>query len=67
VGKKLFRMTPAVAAVVPARISVWVSHGTTYIGYFKPSVLMNAVSAKMAGPGHMLDTKFHTIVEHAAH
>jgi uncharacterized protein (DUF302 family) len=67
VGKKLFSMNPAVAAVVPARISAWVSHGATYIGYFAPSALMGAISTKLAKPGHMLDMKFHTIVEQAAH
>lgn len=65
VGKKLFGMSPAVAAVVPARISVWVSDGTTYVGYFQPSALMEAISPKLAKPGHMLDMKFHKIVEEA--
>jgi len=66
-GKKLFSMNPAVAAVVPARISVWVSHGATYIGYFQPSSQMNAISGGLAKPGKMLDMKFHKIVEDAAH
>lgn len=66
VGKKLFSMNPAVAAVVPARISVWVSHGVTYIGYFKPSWQMGAISAGLAKPGMMLDMKFHKIAEEAA-
>lgn len=67
VGKKLFSINPAVAAVVPARISVWVSHGTTYIGYFQPSSQMSAISGGLAKPGKMLDMKFHKIVEDAAH
>lgn len=66
VGKKLFRMNAAVAAVVPARISVWVNDGATYIGYFAPSALLGAISGKLAKPGHMLNMKFHTIVEQAA-
>jgi len=65
VGKKLFGMNPAVAAVIPARISVWVSDGTTYVGYFKPSAQMGAISPKLAKPGEMLDMKFHKIVEDA--
>lgn len=67
VGKKLFSMNPAVAAVVPSRISVWVQSGTTYIGYFQPSSQMGAISAELAKPGKMLDMKFHKIAEDAAH
>ncbi len=66
VGKKLFSMNPAVAAVVPSRISVWANKGTTYIGYFKPSALMGAISPRLAMPGKMLDKKFHMIVWDAA-
>lgn len=65
VGKKLFSMNAAAAAVVPARISVWVNDGTTYVGYFQPSALMGAISPKLAKPGRMLDMKFHKIVEEA--
>lgn len=65
VGKELFSMNPAVAAVVPARISVWVTDGTTYVGYFKPSALMGAISAALEKPGHMLDMKFQKIVQEA--
>lgn len=65
VGKKLFGMSPAVAAVIPARISVWAEHGKTFIGYFRPSSLMDAISNKLAKPGKMLDMKFHQIVEQA--
>lgn len=67
VGKKLFGMSPSVAAVVPARISVWVDHGTTYIGYFKPSAQMGAISSELAKPGKMLDMKFQKIVQEASH
>lgn len=67
VGKKLFSMNPAAAAVVPARISVWVDHGSTYIGYFQPSSQMSAISAGLSKPGKMLDMKFHKIAEDAAH
>jgi uncharacterized protein (DUF302 family) len=66
VGKKLFGMSPAMAAVIPARISVWAEHGKTFIGYFKPSSLMGAISNKLSKPGMMLDMKFHQIVEQAA-
>ena len=65
VGKKLFSMNPAVAAVIPARISVWVGHGKTYVGYFKPSALMGAISNKLAKPGRILDKKFRMIVAQA--
>lgn len=65
VGKKLFGMNPAVAAVIPARISVWAEHGQTYVGYFKPSSLMGDVSGKLAKPGEMLDIKFRKIVKQA--
>ena len=65
VGKKLFGMNPAVAAVIPARISVWAEHGQTYVGYFKPSSLMGDVSGKLVKPGKMLDIKFRKIVKQA--
>ncbi|HKK00877.1 MAG TPA: DUF302 domain-containing protein [Desulfuromonadales bacterium] len=65
VGKKLFGMNSAVAAVIPARISVWVAHGTTYVGYFKPSALMGEISPALARPGAMLDMKFAKIVREA--
>lgn len=67
VGKKLFEKTPAVAAVVPARISVWTSNGTTYLGYFAPSALLKAISPGLAKPGRTLDMKFRKIVQEAAH
>lgn len=66
VGKMLFSKDPAVAAVVPSRISVWVSKGTTYIGYFKPSDLMGAISPHLAMAGKMLDKKLHMIAWDAA-
>lgn len=65
VGKRLFGMNPAVAAVIPARISVWAEHGTTYVGYFKPSALMGMISPQLAKPGGMLDMKFRKIVHDA--
>lgn len=65
VGKKLFGMNRAVAAVIPARISVWAEHGTTYVGYFKPSALMGMISHDLAIPGTMLDKKFAKIVQEA--
>ena len=65
IGKKLFSMNPAVAAVIPARISVWAEHGTTYVGYFKPSALMGMISFQLAKPGEVLDMKFQKIVKDA--
>lgn len=67
VGKKLFSMNPAVAAVIPSRISVWVSDGTTYVGYFKPSAQMGTISPHLAKPGQMLDMKFQKIAQEATH
>ncbi|MGC8492785.1 MAG: DUF302 domain-containing protein [Syntrophobacteraceae bacterium] len=64
-GKKLFSMNPAVAAVIPSRISVWAEHGTTYVGYFNPSALLGQISPQLAKPGAMLDMKFHKIVSEA--
>lgn len=65
VGKKLFSMNRAVAAVIPARISVWVEHGRTYVGYFRPSALMGMISHELSAPGTMLDRKFAKIVQEA--
>lgn len=67
VGKKLFSEDPAVAAVVPARISVWVKAGTTYVGYFKPSAQLGALSSALSKPGQMLDKKFQKIVQESTH
>ena len=65
VGKKLFGMTAEVATVIPGRISVWANHGTTYVGYFKPSVLMGMINSSLSKPGTMLDKKFKQIVTDA--
>lgn len=65
VGKKLFDMTTEVTMVIPARISVWVRNGTTYVGYFKPSAMMAMVNSSLTKPGTMLDKKFHQIVQGA--
>jgi len=65
VGKKLFSMSPAVAAVIPGRISVWVQNGTTYVGYFQPSALMGMINSSLKSPGAMLDKKFKQIVTDA--
>lgn len=65
VGKELFGMNPAVAAVIPSRISVWAEHGTTYVGYFKPSAMMGMISPQLVKPGAMLDMKFQKIVQDA--
>lgn len=65
VGKKLFGMTAEVATVIPGRISVWANHGTTYVGYFEPSVLMGMINSSLKSPGAMLDKKFQQIVKGA--
>lgn len=65
VGKKLFGMDPAVTAVIPGRISVWVRNGTTYVGYFKPAALMGMVDSSLTQPGAMLNKKFKQIVDDA--
>lgn len=67
VGKMMFMKTPAAAAVVPSRITVWARHGSVYISYFKPSALMGAIEHGLTKPGHMLDMKFGKIVHEAAH
>lgn len=67
VGKKLFSETSAAAAVVPARISVWAENGNVYVGYFKPSVQLAAVSSRLGKAGTMLDAKFAKIVRQATH
>ncbi|AOU97965.1 hypothetical protein BI364_08305 [Acidihalobacter yilgarnensis] len=64
-GKKLFAMDPAVGAVIPARIYVWVKGGTTYVGYFEPSQLMRSINPKLAMPGKMMDKKFAAIARNA--
>lgn len=65
VGKKLFSETPAAAAVVPARISVWADGGHVYVGYFKPSTQLAAVSGRLGKAGSNLDAKFAQIVRQA--
>ena len=67
VGKKLFRMDPAVGAVVPLRIYVWVNaEGATHIGYFEPSQLLTAIDPHLAKAGTMLDATFEKIISQAA-
>ncbi|APZ42722.1 hypothetical protein BW247_11660 [Acidihalobacter ferrooxydans] len=65
VGKKLFAMDPAVGAVIPARMYVWVKGGTTYVGYFEPSHLMGSINPKLTMPGKMMDKKFAAIAHDA--
>ncbi|MDA3914064.1 DUF302 domain-containing protein [Oleiagrimonas sp.] len=65
-GKKAFGMNPAAGAVLPARIYVWSDHGKAYIGYFKPSAQLSAISPGFAMMGGMLDKKFHMLTEQAA-
>lgn len=55
-GKKLFSMNPAVGAVIPVRMFVWVNPaGKTEIGYFQPSAMGAAVSPALEKPLMMLD------------
>lgn len=65
-GKKAFSMNPAVGAVIPARIYIWSNQGKVWIGYFKPSSLMTAISPKFAKMGGMFDMKLHAIAAQAA-
>jgi len=66
VGKKLFKMDPAVGAVVPLRIYVWVdAAGATHVGYFEPSQLLTSIDPHLANAGTMLDTTFAKIVSQA--
>lgn len=65
-GKKAFGMNPAAGAVLPARIYVWSDHGKSYIGYFKPSTQLSAISPGFAMMGSMLDKKFRMVTEQAA-
>lgn len=65
VGKELFGINPAVASVIPSRISVWADHGTTYVGYFKPSAMLGMISSQLVNSGTMLDEKFEKIVQEA--
>ena len=67
-GKKLFAMNPAVGAVVPFRIYVWVNHkGNTEVGYFKPSSHLAEISPMMKMAGSMLDRKIAMMVHAATH
>lgn len=65
-GKKAFGMNPAAGAVLPARVYVWSDHGKTYIGYFKPSVLLDAVSPGFSPMAGMLDQKLAMIARDAS-
>lgn len=65
-GKKAFGMNPAAGVVLPARIYVWADHGTTYVGYFKPSSLLTQVSPGFSMMGGMLDRKLDMIATDAA-
>lgn len=67
-GKKAFGMNPAAGAVLPTRIYVWAAKGgQTYIGYFKPSEQLTAISPKFEQAGMMVDKKVDAIVSQAAH
>jgi len=66
VGKKLFSMSPAAGAVLPARIYVWVAQGKSHIGYFKPSTQLASVDPRLEKAGEMLDGKFRQIIEDAS-
>jgi uncharacterized protein (DUF302 family) len=63
VGKKFFEMDPAVGAVLPVRMYIFVnSAGRTEIGYLEPSKLAAAVDPKLGGPVSMLDMAASKIV-----
>lgn len=64
-GKRLFEMDPAVGAVIPARMYVWVQGGKTHVGYFQPSTLLAAVDPALGRPAHKLDAKFLNILRQA--
>lgn len=65
-GKKAFGMNLAAGVVLPARIYVWSDHGKAYIGYFKPSAQLSAISPGFSMMGGMLDKKFQMLTEQAA-
>lgn len=65
VGKKAFKMNPAATVVLPARISVWVDHGKTYVGYLKPSAQLKAVDPKFGMMAGKLDHAFSNIAHQA--
>lgn len=55
VGKALFDMNPAVGAVLPVRMYVWVdAAGKTNVGYLDPASLAQAVDASLATPASKL-------------
>lgn len=57
-GKKLFSVNTGVGIVLPMRINVYESNGTTYVNYFKPSEQLQAFhDPKLVKMGHMLDEK----------
>ncbi len=65
-GKKAFGMDPAAGVVLPARVYVWEQGGKTYIGYIKPSFVLNEVSPGFAMMANMLDQKLAMVAEGAA-
>lgn len=66
VGKKAFEIDAAATAVLPARISVWVENGKTYVGYLKPSAELKAVDPKFGMMAGKLDKVFSNIAHRAA-
>jgi uncharacterized protein (DUF302 family) len=65
-GKKALGMDPAAGAVLPARVYVWSDKGHTFIGYFKPSIQMTAISPGLSMIGNMLDKKLEMVTTQAA-
>lgn len=66
VGKKMFQMDPAVGAVIPLRVYVWVAQdGHTMLGYFRPSYLMSLVNPKMGKSAAMMNQTFAKLVAQA--
>lgn len=66
-GKMAFKMDPAVGAVIPVRIYVWVdSHGKTELGYFLPSALLERINPATKAFAAKLDMGLAKILHQAA-
>lgn len=66
-GKKAFGLNPAAGAVLPARIYIWAAgDGQTWIGYFKASGQLTAISSEFESIGTMVDKKLDAIASQAA-
>lgn len=66
VGKKMFKMDPAVGIGLPMRVYVWVDHsGKTHIGYYQPSAILGTVNSMLGTKGKMMNKKLSMIVKQA--